>query len=307
MLWLGWLFSVAFPRCGAAFPADTSASSPPLVFISDTQAPRWGETLLLKTNHNEAATAALLRDIPRLSPDAVFFLGDVVNLSRKERRWQHLDSTLAAYRSAGIPVHACLGNHELMGNSEKGERNFQRRFPGHTRTGYVVVTDSVAVILLNSNISKMDRTDVERQRAWYARTLDSLEHDPATADIIVCCHHAPYSDSRMVGCSREVQEDFVPGFLRTGKARLFLSGHAHLFQHFRHEGKDFVVLGGGGGLAHPLRKKCCTARDLAEGYKPPFHYLTVTRVHGRLQVVSRRLDEPSGNSQEALMFEIPPQ
>jgi hypothetical protein len=44
----------------------------------------------------------------------------------------------------------------------------------------------------------------------------------------------------------------VPQYIKSKKAKLFLSGHAHAFEHFEIDGKNFVVIGGGGGLQQPL-------------------------------------------------------
>jgi hypothetical protein len=43
--------------------------------------------------------------------------------------------------------------------------------------------------------------------------------------------------------------------MKSSKCRLFLSGHAHTFQHFKDTvaNKHFLVIGGGGGLLHTLK------------------------------------------------------
>src|SRR5204862_8046548 len=107
----------------------------------------------------------------------------------------------------------------------KGESNFQRRFPGHVRTGYVVLKDSIAVVLLNSNFQKLSAQDIATQDAWYMRTLAELDQANDVRAVIVCCHHSPFSNSRLVGSSPAVQRHFVPPFLNTTKACVLISGH----------------------------------------------------------------------------------
>jgi hypothetical protein len=90
------------------------------------------------------------------------------------------------------------------------------------------------------------------QLSWYQETLRELDKDSAVGIVVVACHHSPYTNSTIVSPSGDVQESFVPPFLQSAKARIFLSGHAHAAEHFRISTKDFLVIGGGGGLQHPL-------------------------------------------------------
>ena len=109
----------------------------------------------------------------------------------------------------------------------------------------MVQQDSIAVILLNSNFAKLTTTERASQQARYTAMLVELDTLAAVRTVIVCCHHSPYSDSKLVGSNTDVQDAFVAPFMRCTKALLFITGHAHLFQHFGREGKHFLVIGGG--------------------------------------------------------------
>lgn len=273
-------------------------------FVSDTQAPMWAETIVLKANHNEKATGKVFHDIIKTKPSTLFILGDVVNLSCKEKRWHNMDRYLDSCRQAGIPVSALLGNHDVMSNASKGESNFQRRFPDHNRTGYYKILDSTAFVFLNSNFKKLSPADFEAQQQWYQSTLSSLDADPSVAVIIVACHHAPYSNSTIVGSSESVQKNFVPAYLKSRKAKLFITGHSHNFEHFSIQGKDFLVVGGGGGLHQPLSTKPDRLPDLDTTYKPQFHYLLMRRTRGSLQFTSRYLADDFSGFQDGKTFSI---
>jgi hypothetical protein len=275
-----------------------------LVFISDTQAPMWIEKFILKSNRNEQATNVLLNDLLSQNPDEIYFLGDVVNISCKKNHWNIIDSFLSKYHSLGFPTHSCLGNHELLKRKKKGEKNFQSRFPDHINTGFTITKDSVATVFLNSNFFKMNKSQILKQDEWYKAELLKLDSMPGIKCIIVGCHHSPYSDSKIVGSSVPVQEKFVPAFLATRKCKLFISGHAHLFQHFKVSGKDFLVIGGGGGLNHPLKKKSCGQKDLASDYKPMFHYLTVKRYADHFEIISRKIKNDFSGVEDGLIFDI---
>jgi len=177
------------------------------------------------------------------------------------------------------------------------------RFPDHVRTGYVEIIDSVAVVMLNSNFNKLTEAENARQIDWYKNTLQKLDADPSVQYIITGCHHSPFTNSKIVGPSTAVQEKFVPPFLHSKKSRLFLSGHCHGFEHYQVEGKDFFVIGGGGGLHQPLGKSI-DHEDLAEGYKPMFHYLTVHRKADGLEVTSMGLKKDFSGFDEGLKVEI---
>lgn len=278
----------------SAHAQDTAAApgcSSTLIFASDTQEPMRVEQLLLPSHQNKEATRALFKDMLAQEPTELFLLGDVVNLGYKANRWTFIDTALTLARTRGFNMHAILGNHEVMGRATKGERNFQARFPDHVRTGYVVRKDSIAVVLLNSNFHKLSKADVLLQNAWYTRTLAELDSAADVRTIIVCCHHSPYSHSKMVGSSPAVQQFFVAPFLKTEKTSVFISGHAHMFQHFRTGEKHFFVIGGGGGLHHPLRKHIGPEVCLEPDYDPLFHYLTVELCGDALRLVSHRLKD----------------
>ena len=301
------LFAAAF-FCIQTVDGQTDARDhspgPELVFVSDTQQPMWEEELFLHYNHNLKATAMIFADILRQTPRAVYFLGDVVALGYKNSKWVKVDSFLNGCHRKGIRTYGLLGNHEVMGVPGKGERNFQKRFPEHVRTGYVSLIDSVAIILLNSNFGKLSSIDLRRQQTWYDSTLRSLDSSSAIKGIIVACHHAPYSNSRIVGSSQPVQEHFVPGFLKTRKAVLFITGHSHNFEYFTVKDKAFLVIGGGGGLHQPLDTSQRRLHDLAPIYKPEFHYLKLTISPDHLHFTSRRLNQDFSGFTDGYSFDV---
>jgi 3',5'-cyclic AMP phosphodiesterase CpdA len=262
---------------------------PVIAFASDTQEPMWVEKLWLRSNHNLQATKMIFKDVDSLRPKAFFILGDVVSLGRSKGAWKHIDRYISQLVKDSIPVYATLGNHEVMFNAKKGIRNFKKRFPAYDPSGYTEVVDSVAVILLNSNFGAMTIPEIAQQNNWYEAKLNVLDNDPAIKLIIVGCHHSPYTNSTIVNPSEAVRQSFVPPFIRSKKAVLFLSGHSHNFEYFKMQGKAFLVIGGGGGLHQPLQTKNVQMQDASGNYKPEFHYLEVNRQGETLNILSRRL------------------
>ena len=258
-------------------------------FISDTQQPMMVEKIILKPTHNIKATSLLFSEILKTKPQSLYMLGDVVSLGFNNHKWKKVDRFLDSCRKENTTVCGLLGNHDVMGRKKKGEQNFDKRFPDNIRTGYVSVTDSVAIVLLNSNFSKLSAADKKKENDWYQSTLNALDTSNAIKAVIVTCHHAPYTNSKIVGSSSQVQQNFVTPYINSKKARLFITGHAHDFEHFKIMGKDFLVIGGGGGLHQPLDISEKRLPDMAAEYKPLFHYLSVQRVADELSVTSHFL------------------
>ena len=258
-------------------------------FISDTQQPLLLEKIIRHSNHNTKATALLFLEILKNRPRSLYMLGDIVSLGFENNKWKKVDVFLDSCRKENIPVFGLLGNHELLLCKKKGESNFNKRFPGSVPTGYISVIDSMAIVLLNSNFKKLSSADRKKEIDWYKSALNKLDTSNAIKSIIVTCHHAPYSNSLVVGSSKPVQENFVHPFINSKKAVLFITGHSHNFEHFKIMGKDFLVIGGGGGLHQPLDNSEKRLPDVSADYKPLFHYLSMLRVAGQLQVTSHYL------------------
>jgi len=284
------VFLLLFFIPSRSLPAQvTDSLREEIAFISDTQAPMCVEKIFLKSNQNTLATELLFRDITLFRPRCLFILGDVVSKGPREKKWLKMDQYLASARASGIPVYALLGNHDVMGSAKKGEFQFNKRFPDQVNTGFLKIVDSVAVVLLNSNFKTLSLEKQKQQQDFYARTLADLDADPAVRCVIVTCHHPPYSNSTIVGSNKTVQEQFVPLFQQSKKARLFMTGHAHDFEYFRFGGKYFLTIGGGGGLHQPLNTGKDRLPNEAGDYNPEFQYVLIKRTGTQLNITSKRL------------------
>jgi Icc-related predicted phosphoesterase len=284
--------------------AVAQKKQPLLAFASDTQEPMWVEKLFLKADHNLEATQMIFKEVSKRRVSAFFILGDVVSSGKKAKAWKNVDLYIGQAAKDSIPVYATLGNHDVMFNAKKGMQNFKTRFPTYEPTGYVVVVDSVGVVLLNSNFKAMSVGDIEKQNLWYQSKLKELDADKAVKVVIVGCHHSPYTNSKVVKPSVQVQQNFVAPFIKSTKATLFLSGHSHNYEQFKVQGKDFVVIGGGGGLHQNVKPNNALMNDVAVDYKPIFHYLEVRRQGSKLDVLSRKLTADFNAFADGVKFEV---
>ena len=96
----------------------------------------------------------------------------------------------------------------------------------------------------------------------------------------------------------------MPGYIKSKKAKRFITGHAHAFEHFNMLGKDFLVIGGGGGIHQPLDNSENRIPDIAMNYKPPFHYLSVKRIAGNLLITAYFLKNDFAGFEAGYNFNI---
>ena len=229
----------------------------------------------------------LVRQMVKSNPSALILLGDQVFRGDSQDDWMFFDSIMRPVQRAQIPVFPLLGNHEYFGMDRVMLDNVASRFPGMTHRYYVVVIDSIAFVMLDTNFDEYDRDSTASLRRWYALQIEGLTADPAVRCIVTSGHHPPYTNSSIVMPDWIQQEYFVPIFLRSPKARLWLSGHVHAYEHFRHGNVHFVVSGGGGGPRQFLRLDSLTHSDhdiYRGGPIRPFHYLSLSRSESSLCV-----------------------
>ena len=277
--------------------------------LSDTQAPLWFEKLWLRYDDNEVATAKILEAIARDSScAAVVHLGDLTAMGSFDSYWEEFDQETEGLRKKGIPLYPAYGNHEYMPLAKSGREQMIRRFPFMVIPWYEKRVGPVAIVILNSNFSHLTDDEQHNQQEWYERTLRNLDSDSTVSIVLVGCHHPPYSNSKVISPSEEVRQFFVPPFMKSTKARLFLTGHSHAFEHFRVDGKEFLVIGGAGGLLHPLLRGS-KQRDVDLFEWPDerrfFHYVRCTLGLDALNVQVLRLNESHSQFETADSLHIP--
>lgn len=230
----------------SASPGAISTSGKRLVFLSDTQSPFLHEYLLYR--HNAKARRIILQDILNRNKSAVFHLGDLVSYMGNDSDWELIDNFTNLLEKDSVPFYPITGNHEYFFSSSKSvHQKFRKKYPDFSEYGYCKIIDGIAVVLLNSNFDKIDGSKL-KQNNYYKSVMKKLQDSASVKCIMVACHHPPFTKSLNNKPDEEVLDSFVPKFISTPKAVLFLSGHSHRFEYFKYKEKDFMVIGGGGGL-----------------------------------------------------------
>ena len=280
-----------------------------IIFVSDTQSPLWIEKLKLKADNNEKATQYILRSIAQdATCTALFHLGDITALGSSQSYWGDFDTLSQEIRNAGIPIYPAFGNHEYMPFSGRGKENMIERFPFLAKQSwYTKRIGSVAIILLNSNFSELSDDEIASQTIWYEKTVKELEVDSSVSAIIIGCHHSPYTNSTIVTPSTDVQKMFVPAYIKSKKAKLFITGHAHAFEHFIINSKDFLIIGGGGGLLQPLLLGNNQRwEDKFHGeVRRFFHFARILPRHDALEIQIQKVNKDCTGLETAYELNIP--
>jgi hypothetical protein len=219
---------------------------------------------------NRNAVGVLLNKIANENPVFILILGDLTWDGGVHELWNSLDSLAAPILNKHIPVYPLPGNHEYFGEenpsfADRLERGYKTntdwyqeyfsRFPNvNEELWYSKKWKDIGIIMLNSNFRYLSNDEIKQQLRWYSRELKKMQADSLVTTIIVACHQAPYTNGSGIGFPDSDDENakkyFVKPYLMTPKAKLFLAGHCHSYEHLKINGKDFIVSGGGG----PRRK-----------------------------------------------------
>lgn len=234
--------------------AQTDSVPPALVFLSDTQTPMWVEKLYLNDYDNEKATQNIFSSILiEKNPTAVVHCGDITAYGMSKSTWEAVLPFIDSLKERTVPFVAAKGNHDYYFFSGRAMRNWKEYIPDGNNEYSLHKFGNIAIVVLNSNVDELEDTVKRQQNHWYASTLQSCDLDSSIHFIITVAHHSPFTNSAMVTGSSFVRHDYLPAFYASPKSKLFVSGHAHRFEHFQKKGKDFLVIGGGGGLFHDKR------------------------------------------------------
>lgn len=274
---------IPLPADGGPLPsyeAEIAPDAPPrFVIYGDSR-----QTLRMEfwRPRYDAERLLLIQALAAESPAFIVNTGDLVSEGSHAGVWRQFYDESQPLFSRRIPYFPGLGNHEYWGDTDDGLRHYFSLFPQlKGRKWYEVRFRSALVVILDSNFDELTGAEVEAQNAWLGRTLAEAEKDPVVRHVIVCCHHAPYTNSTVHGDSRTVQRHFVGR--RTPKVKAFITGHVHSYERFVKEGVQFVVSGGGGAPTTAVETDEPRHPDEFKGpaYRR-FHYLRFTIDGGRL-------------------------
>lgn len=279
--------------CSIVIAQNKKADSVKIAFVSDTQEPTVFERVLLSYNNNSKARELIFSKIIADSPKVVFHLGDLV-ASGLISSWEEIDTLVSKIKKQQGYFYPVPGNHEYIPFSEMSVASYYKRFGVISGLCYSTRINQLGVILVNSNFDELSKKEKDFLLKKYSKIFTLYENDENIKQIIVACHHSPFTNSKIVTPSRDVQKYLLPEFFKSKKTVLFLSGHAHAFEQFKMYGKDFLVIGGGGGIQQPLYlNDDIIFKDLYSQTeeKRMFHFLEISVTDKKVNVRLNMLNE----------------
>ena len=284
--------------------AQTDSLPTSLVFLSDTQAPMWIEKLYLKDYGNEKATQNIFSSILKeKNLAAVVHCGDITAYGMSRSKWKAVLPFIDSLKTKSIPFIAAKGNHDYYFFSGRALARYEEYIPDGKNEFSIHQFGNTAIVALNSNFEELEDSTREQQQAWYASTLQQCDADSSVHFIITVAHHSPFTNSTMVSGSSFIRKDYLPYFYASPKSKLFVGGHAHRFEHFRRKGKNFLVIGGGGGLFHDKR----TENPLVDLHKDDgkfFHYMKCSMYRDSLAFDIVKVESHSSEAATAYRFVV---
>ncbi len=217
-------------------------------------------------------------------PEFIVHTGDLVGRGSSNTAWAKWDNDMKAVGDSRIVMYAAFGNHEYWYDSGEASTLFALRFPHlQGRHWYGLRYDRVLLVILDSNFDSMKSTDrtaeqnAARQDAWLDRALAEAESDASITTVILCAHHAPYTNSTTHEPDAESQRRFVGRAKKCSKYRAYVAGHVHNYERFVIDGVQYVVAGGGGAPKTAVDVEKPKFKDEFQGPAVrPFQYCVVT-------------------------------
>jgi Icc-related predicted phosphoesterase len=285
---------VSFPS-GTSIPVWQNKCSFPIIAVGDLQRTSLRECIIMGRESNDYERKEVIENISEQNPGSVVLLGDMVFEGDNIDQWKYFDNLIAPIKRKKIPMFPVIGNHDLWGLNSLALRYMAKRFAVLERSHcYTQVSDSVALIFLDSNDGEYTKEQWQRQKNWFSNKLRLYNNDPSIKGILVFAHHPPYTNSTVTGDEMQVQNDFVPAFDSSKKTLAFITGHAHTYERFIKNGKTFIISGGGGGPRVTLKPNSEGHHDYYNGPSPrPFNYLLINRKDDGLVITVRGVNKGS--------------
>ena len=173
---------------------------------------------------------AVVNEVLALStqPSNVLINGDLAFNSGESIDYEHVLDLLQPLRTAGMPVHLAMGNHDHRERFRAScLKDTTVKLPLENRQASMIETPRVNWVVLDS----LDQTNTtpgvlgEEQLTWLAKTLDANPSKPA----LVVVHHNPNPEGVKGGLT-ETKEFFE--IIRPRKqVKAYLFGHTHRWSH----------------------------------------------------------------------------
>lgn len=216
-----------------------STTSVTFALIADTQ----------ELHNQHERTAQLLADLLQRYPQTEFVInaGDIVDKGTDEQ-WQAYRAIAEKFYTYRLPIVPVLGNHEYF--EDETANGFAKVYATEsTKQGYYFIDVGPArLIVLNSNIDRMNEDEQKAQTAWLKETLASSQF--AGKSVVVTYHHPAFATGIanifMPAPPRYIKKHWLPLF-KQFSVKLVLNGHEHVYDRLTIDNIRFLNAGPAGG------------------------------------------------------------
>lgn len=274
------------------YPAELETITPTSLFtFAVVGDPRINSTKPDKTRLN------IVNKIAELKPAFVLNTGDLVYNGGDRDDWKGFGRLNKIFVEKNIPYYPALGNHDYRYEAESLENYFQQ-FPqiNHQRW-YAFTHTNCAFIVLDSNFADLSKEQIKQETSWLDETAAKYQTDKGISFIFAFFHHPPYTNGTSHSPSEEVQQKFVPIFVKSAKVKFVFSGHVHTYERFRMGEINYIVTGGGGAsLADTLSPKKWLFKDEYDNTetKPRgYHFCMMSITNNSAELQTYHLVKPS--------------
>lgn len=225
----------------------------------------YGDT---RTHHD--VHARIITAIAAHSPNIAFHTGDLVqrgNTDAEYDRWFEISAPLLQQ----CTIWPAKGNHE-----RDRERFIDRFKLPLERSYYTVEHDSLQWLILDSTL---DLRPGSEQYNWLDQQLPQ-----SSLPTIVILHHPIFSSGEHG--SEFGLELFLPELLESYGVVAVISGHEHQYEHLVHNGRHYIITGGGGAPIRELGNESPYSQVLFKKH----HYIIAERASGALHLKVYDLD-----------------
>lgn len=228
-------------RLGLAHAADTDPHR--VALLSDSHIGEKPDAVDKDCNMHDRLKA-VVAEVAKLSPKPACAVvnGDLAHKTGTAAEYKLFAGLVEPIRSAGVPLHLGLGNHDHYDRFAEGMEKFR---PKDRPVGGKQVT---VVELERANLFVLDSCDPknsvggifgESQLKWLAKALDDRKAKPA----VVIAHH-PLQFEAIKGKSSGVADtaDFWPLLKERAQVKAFVFGHTHTWKLAERDGIHLINL-----------------------------------------------------------------
>ncbi len=223
------------------------------IFLSDTQSIKTRRWLGYK--RHKSVALALREKLMSQRHSFLVHAGDVVSNGGVVNDWEKFFDVSFNYLDF-LPIISAIGNHDYYKERFEGipESFFKyfRSSQDHKNATLFLNFPQFNLLVHNTNYDFLSKKEIREQIKWMKAKLKKSEKQ-----VVVVSHHPAFSSTlgHLTKDSKFIREKLAPIWEESGKVRLVLAGHVHMYERSEKDGITYINAGSAGGVFNPVRYK----------------------------------------------------